>query len=407
MTRKPWNDEGGGFRVASGGSVDRDLAERGEAEGEQPEPEGSSGAAPPAWWLFRGTGEPAGRLPVWPPAPPWRQFNGTPLDYEPPSDTAESTRRLGAVAAALLEAEDIALINAAIYLRRPILVSGKPGSGKSSLAYLIARELNLGRVLKWPVTSRTTLRDGVYEYDAIGRAQAALNSRATYENAPGGVAGKAINLIRSDTKRVRDAERQEVDPTPISDFIRLGPLGTAMLPCSRPRVLLIDELDKGDFDLPNDLLNAFEDGSVVIPELVRLRSQAGRVNVLSDDPEISVTVDSGVITCAEFPIVVITSNGEREFSPAFLRRCVRLAAREPDGDRLRALVRAHFGAEGDFSELVRRFETRRDQGDELAADQLLNAVFLASTGALDDDTRAVDDLLGSVWQSLAPRGRPR
>lgn len=393
--------------MASGGSADGDLTQREEPDVEQSELEGAHVPEPPAWWLFRGTGTPVVRPPAWPPAPPWRQFTGNPLDYDPPNDDAESARRLGAVAAALLEADDIALINAAIYLRRPILVSGKPGSGKSSLAYLIARELGLGRVLKWPVTSRTTLRDGVYEYDAIGRAQAALNNRAGYEYGFGGAAGKAINLIRSDAKKVRDSDRREVDPTPISDFIRLGPLGTAMLPRSRPRVLLIDELDKGDFDLPNDLLNAFEDGSVVIPELVRLRSQAGRVSVLSDDPDHSVTVESGVVTCAEFPIVVITSNGEREFSPAFLRRCVRLAAREPDGARLRALVRAHFGAADEFSDLLSRFETRRDQGDELAADQLLNAVHLAAAGALDDDIHAVDELLGAVWQSLAPGKRPR
>jgi MoxR-like ATPase len=370
------------------------------------EPAGGSGGAaevfaPPPWWLFRGTGIPPEAPVDWPPAPPWRQFTGTPTDEEPPDDRAESTRRLGAVAATLLEPDDLALVNAAAYLRRPVLVTGKPGSGKSSLAYLIARELGLGRVLKWPVTSRTTLRDGVYEYDAIGRAQAALASRVA-EHGHGGAAGKAISLIRHDARQPREHDRRDLDVPPVSDFIRLGPLGTAMLPRTRPRVLLVDELDKGDFDLPNDLLNVFEDGSVVIPELVRLRSTTGTITVLTDDPGRSAVVEAGVIRCAEFPVVIITSNGEREFSPAFLRRCVRLTVREPDGDKLHALVRAHFGTDAQFTELVRRFELRRDQGAELAADQLLNAIHLAAAGALDDAPRSVDELLGAVWQTLAP-----
>jgi len=369
-------------------------------------------ARPPAppWWLFEGTGIPldaAVRDARWPEAPPWRRFPGIPSDDEPPDDEAEATRRLGEQAAVLLDRGDIGLVNAALHLRRPLLVTGKPGSGKSSLAYLIARELGLGRVLKWPVTSRTTLRDGVYEYDAIGRAQAALHSRASLAG-HGGTVAKSIARIRVDARTAgRETEiRADLAAPPISDFIRLGPLGTAMVGRRLPRVLLVDELDKGDFDLPNDLLNVFEDGSVVIPELVRLRAASESVTVLTDDPGHTAVVDSGVIRCAEFPIVIITSNGEREFSPAFLRRCVRLTVREPAGDRLNALVRSHFASAADFSDLVRRFEEQRDLGDDLAADQLLNAVHLAKAGALDDP-QGIDDLLGAVWQSLTPGARPR
>src|SRR5262249_15364466 len=142
-------------------------------------------------------------------------------------------------------AEELEMINAALYLRRPLLVTGSPGAGKSTLAHSVAAELGLGRVLRWPIVSRTRLVDGLYHYDAIARlqdVQVAAHSRA------GGV-----------------------DPTTdIGSYVRLGPLGTALLPSDTPRVLLIDELDKSDIDLPNDLLNVLEEGEFSIPELERI-----------------------------------------------------------------------------------------------------------------------------------------
>src|SRR6266478_576650 len=72
-----------------------------------------------------------------------------------------------------VEADEIDLVNAALYLRRPLFITGRPGFGKSSLAYAVAYELKLGPVLKWPITTRVTLQDGLYRYDAIGRLQAA------------------------------------------------------------------------------------------------------------------------------------------------------------------------------------------------------------------------------------------
>ena len=174
------------------------------------------------------------------------------------------------------------MVNAALYLRRPLLVTGKPGTGKSTLAYSIAAELMLGPVLHWPITSRSRLDDGLYRYDAIGRLQ---ESTLTGE-------------------RVLDVGR----------YLTLGALGTALLPQRRPRVLLIDELDKSDIDLPNDLLNVFEEGRFEIPELVRLPADQRVVDsVMTADGTDRVTVQDGVVRCDEFPIVVITSNGEREF----------------------------------------------------------------------------------------------
>src|SRR5262249_38678447 len=136
----------------------------------------------------------------------------------------------------------IELVNAALYLRRPLLITGRPGTGKSSLIYAVAWELRLGEVLRWSITSRSTLQQGLYHYDAIGRLQDSQLGGTTTE------------------KRL---------PPDISKYLKLGPLGTALLPTARPRALLIDEIDKSDLDLPNDLLNIFEEGEFPIPELER------------------------------------------------------------------------------------------------------------------------------------------
>src|SRR5205823_6354697 len=131
-------------------------------------------------------------------------------------------RRLGGLERAqAYRADDkvVNMVNAALYLRRPLLVTGRPGTGKSTLAYSIAFELKLGPVLYWPITSRSTLTESLYQYDALGRLQeASLQQSAS-----------------------RSGDFQSPD---IGRFIRLGPLGTALLPRARPRVLLIDELDK-------------------------------------------------------------------------------------------------------------------------------------------------------------------
>jgi MoxR-like ATPase len=245
-------------------------------------------------------------------------------------------------------------VNAALFLRRPLLVTGKPGTGKSTLAYSIAHELRLGPVLYWPINSRSTLQDALYRYDAIGRLQEA-------------------NL----------RHRDRVDGVPeIGRYLRLGPLGTALLPWRRPRVLLIDELDKSDIDLPNDLLNIFEEGQFEIPELTRLPDDQQPVGVRTADGR-SVTVDRGQVQCRAFPVVVITNNGEREFPPAFLRRCLRLYIQPPDAEKLRDIVGAQLGEEAleANDHLIDAFLAARESAD-LATDQLLNLIFLATHGRL-------------------------
>jgi MoxR-like ATPase len=147
-------------------------------------------------------------------------------------------------------------------------------------------------------------------------------------------------------------------------------------------------------DLPNDLLTVFEEGEFEIPELARLPEDQSAIEVLTDDPDARVPVVRGRVRCTEFPVVVITSNGERDFPPAFLRRCVRLDLPEPDEQRLRDIVEAHLGADAlaDTDDLISSFLERRALG-ELATDQLLNAVFLRKGGVDLDADRLLEAVL--------------
>ncbi|MFI0357166.1 AAA family ATPase [Actinomadura sp. 9N407] len=324
------------------------------------------------WRVYRGNSGPHDGIDRLPAPPPWRRFGdhdawtaGPPVDLE----RAVSYR---------VDAQVADKVNAALLLRRPLLVTGKPGSGKSTLAHNIAYELGLGPVLYWAISSRTTLGQGLYDYDAIGRVQEANVRR---ESVP---AGEAV--------------------PDIGRYIRLGPLGTALLPRPRPRVLLIDELDKSDIDLPNDLLNVLEEGRFRVPELERLPEE-GPVEVMTADEEGRAAIRRGQVRCSDFPVVIITSNGEREFPPAFLRRCVRVAIEPPSGDRLADIVAAHLGAEAGETgrALIDEFLDRRRRGGDLATDQLLNAIFLATSGARPPET-TLEQLVDAIMRPLDSTG---
>jgi MoxR-like ATPase len=266
-------------------------------------------------------------------------------------------------------------VNAAIYLRRPLLVRGSPGTGKSSLAYAIAHELNLGSVLSWPITGRSNLQDGLYRYDAIGRLQ----------------------------------DSQAKEEKPIGEYITLGPLGTAFLPSKLPRVLLIDEIDKSDINLPNDLLNLLEEGQFPIPELVRRAGQDGKKNsdqtgfrINTQDAGIDVLIPDGWVRCYAFPIIVMTTNGERDFPPAFNRRCLRVTMPEPQREALQAIVKTHFGEEK-FAEynqyinqLISEFLDENKPGMESrdrSTDQLLNTIHILTGIYQPQDEEAIKNLL--------------
>lgn len=362
------------------------------------------------WHPFNGEGTqlPSQETLNLPPPPPWRSFNRSipakddrrwldllklaKNDFERGkkfrlseisdnnSDNKEDSQNVE-----LQKAIDLAIagVNSALCLRRPLLVTGRPGSGKTSLAYALVYQLKLGPVLKWSITARTTLQDGLYRYDAIARLQ-----EADGDNKPD-----------------------------IGSYITLGPLGTAFLPSDLPRVLLIDEIDKSDINLPNDLLNLFEEGEYQIPELKRWmkkvenqeevenkenqeelekKEKKEKVSVFTDDKNISVELDSPIVGCKAFPIVIMTSNGERDFPPAFKRRCIRINMPNPGINNLTSIVKAHMGdsyfddSRDKINELIGDFINKQD----LATDQLLNVVYMLTGNAQSSlDEESLKELL--------------
>ena len=333
----------------------------------------------PGWWLYRGTGVYNEHNQLNPKViaglkqadtPPWRRFD------------REAARKRGAQF--IPELYEIERVNAALLLRRPLLVTGRPGTGKTSLTYAVAHELGLEPVLRWSITSRTTLQEGLYHYDAIARLQ-----------------------------DIPQTGEKKGEKPPIGDYIKLGPLGTAFLGKEYegeyyPRVLLIDEIDKSDIDLPNDLLHVFEEGEFEIPELKRQKAPAFEINPWDDGPKVE--IEGGKVQCRAFPIVVMTSNGEREFPPAFLRRCLQLEMRPPEREKLKRIVEARLGPTGKHNDqiekLLDRFlEDRDDKKKDLATDQFLNAIFLILHD-IDprDGVRPLDDkeaLIEALWKSLS------
>tara|TARA_R110002012_G_scaffold296480_1_gene493827 strand:- start:396 stop:1241 length:846 start_codon:yes stop_codon:yes gene_type:complete len=175
-------------------------------------------------------------------------------------------------------------VNAAITLQRPLLVKGEPGTGKTVLAEEIARSLGK-KLITWSIKSTTRAQQGLYEYDAVSR--------------------------------LRDSQLGDARVHDIANYIVKGKLWDAFEADDAP-VLLIDEIDKADIEFPNDLLQ----------ELDRM--------------EFYVYETQKMVTAVNRPIVIITSNNEKELPDAFLRRCFFHYIRFPDADTMMQIIDVHF-----------------------------------------------------------------
>jgi MoxR-like ATPase len=195
-------------------------------------------------------------------------------------------------------------VNAAIALQRPLLVKGEPGTGKTVLALELARALG-APIIEWHIKSTTKAQQGLYEYDAVSR--------------------------------LRDSQLGDERVKDIANYIKRGKLWEAFQMDERP-VLLIDEIDKADIEFPNDLLL----------ELDRM--------------EFYVYETGQTIKARERPIVIITSNNEKELPDAFLRRCFFHYIKFPDDETMRAIIEVHFpNLKGRLvSEAMRVFYELRD-----------------------------------------------
>ena len=175
-------------------------------------------------------------------------------------------------------------VNVSIALKRPLLVRGEPGTGKTLLAHSIAKDLDK-RLIVWNIKSTTKAQEGLYVYDTV--------------------------------QRLNDSRFGDKDISDIRHYIKLGKLGEAFT-FKEEVVLLIDEIDKADLEFPNDLLNELDEMSFYIPET------------------------GETIVAAHRPIVIITSNAEKELPDAFLRRCIFHYIEFPDPTLMEQIVKVHF-----------------------------------------------------------------
>ncbi len=176
------------------------------------------------------------------------------------------------------------IVNVAVALGKPLVIKGEPGTGKTLLAHSISKALHK-KLLIWNIKSSTKAKDGLYVYDTV--------------------------------QRLNDARFKDKDITDIRQYIKMGKLGQAFK-SDEQVVLLIDEIDKADVEFPNDLLNELDEMSFHIPEL---------------DEE---------VVAKHRPIVIITSNSEKELPDAFLRRCIFHYIEFPGEEMMERIVKVHY-----------------------------------------------------------------
>ncbi|MFC1998669.1 AAA family ATPase [Chloroflexota bacterium] len=198
-------------------------------------------------------------------------------------------------------------VNVSIALKRPLLIRGEPGTGKTLLAYSIAKDLGKP-LLTWNIKSTTKAQEGLYVYDTV--------------------------------QRLNDSRFSDKDITDIKQYIRLGKLGQSFVAKEHP-VLLIDEIDKADLEFPNDLLNELDAMTFYIAETEE------------------------TVAAEQRPIVIITSNAEKELPDAFLRRCIFHYIEFPAVDLMEEIVRVHYPdlKENLLKEVMRVFYALRKLND--------------------------------------------
>lgn len=196
--------------------------------------------------------------------------------------------------------ELVEAVNLTIFLKkRPLLLKGEPGSGKTRLARAVAYELGL-RYESWYIQSTTKAKDGCYTYDAIARLHDA-------------------QLAHLDEQKLSKVDN-------LWNYIKLGPLGRAFENSQRT-VVLIDEIDKADLDFPNDLLQVLDEKRFTIPEIkVKEKETEKEYEIKAKEP----------------PIIFITSNDEKDLPDAFLRRCLVHYIEFPNEVELINIIKAHF-----------------------------------------------------------------
>ena len=243
----------------------------------------------------------------------------------------------------------MSVVNAAVALQRPLLVKGEPGTGKTLLAHAVAEAL--GRpLMSWHVKSTTKASDGLYHYDVV--------------------------------QRLNDSRFGDNDVSEIRHYIRPGVLWRAFT-AEEPVVLLIDEIDKADVEFPNDLLRELDEMAFHVPEL------------------------NETIVATQRPVVIITSNAEKELPDAFLRRCVFHWISFPDRERMEQIVRVHHPTlDQDVLDvaLEKFFVFRKTQGFRKppSTSELVDWLTVLVHAGMDaDQLRASDPYLGVLFKQEA------
>ena len=243
-------------------------------------------------------------------------------------------------------------VNAAVALERPLLIKGEPGTGKTLLAEEVSSSLGM-KLFQWHVKSTTKARHGLYEYDAVSR--------------------------------LRDSQLGAETVGDISNYIEKGPLWQAF-DCDEPAVVLIDEIDKADIEFPNDLLQELDRMEFYVHELQE------------------------TVKAKRRPVIIITSNNEKELPDAFLRRCFFHYIRFPDPETMERIVKVHFPEikQRLLKESLEVFYSLRDVNGikkKPSTSELLDWIKLLVIEDIDpeairtDSTKAIPQLYGALLKN--------